>query len=715
MSPTPRRGRRRIPYWVSFAVLTLLLGGGTAAFVLGVLPRRFVLQTGLKESGVGFPSRTPEFGPERRAPLVRPAPPRPAPETPPPGPAEAFWARVMPLLRADRWAEALPVFRDYLADHPDDPGALREYAITLRKAGRDARAETALRRLVKLTGSFEDRRALARVLRDEGRTDRAVALYRKLAAERPGDASLRLEMARALLWAGRPEKAGEALALLPDSVLEGAAARGLADTVRARLAAPAETAAAVAEAPKPPPGLLERARAAAAHDSLRLASSLYARAARAHPDSAAAWLEWADLLELRLQDYGGAASALARGLELSGKDGAQRVRLARLEAWSGHEGRAREILEGLVAREPDRADAWAWLGDLRRFAGDRPGAASAYRRALALEPGQERATSGLAALDARNEEILAAREPRGSGPDGSLFLDSDRFRQVDASLFGRARSGSLVVDGRAGWRLLHGRTLGSTPAERTLQGGFADAEAARWWRQATVRTSLSLGAERLEGGDVRPHWGAGLRLPEAGGFALAADYEHAPAYPLTRTLESVLEPVTADHLSLSAFRSLGSSWSVRTAADLAFLSAAPADNVRVAGSLALRRRLAAWLTGGYVTRWVGFDDPAPAAGAATNRRLYWDPRSFWSHQLLVEAATPAGGDGWGAHLGLRGGFALVDERGVASTTVPQLEVDGGLDRSAPWGSLSAGLFYGRAREGGYESFGAQLGVRVKLP
>lgn len=749
MSPPPRR-RRKVPYWVSFALLTLLLGGGMAAFVLGVLPRRFVLQRGLRESGQGFPSSVPAFGPAARAPLVRPAHARPAPAAPEPGPAQAFWDRALPLLRAGRYGEALPLFRDYLRDHPGDDDVRREYATTLRKAGRQEEAGQVLERLAGDTGKFYDRLALARWLRDRGETGRAEALYRRLVSERPADADLRLELAQALLWAGRPADARAALAALPDSVRGGEQAGKLAAEIAAQLPAPPESAAAGAAGPeagggkvaagqaaeKAPPSLLERARSAAAHDSLRLASSLYARAVEEEPGDATAWQEWADLLELRLRDYAGAASALERWLALTGRDGDAHLRLARLESWAGRQDRARAILDSLVERRPESADAWAWLGDLRRFGGDRPGAADAYGRALALEPGQARATSGMAALEALDDQILSEREPREVGPDASLFHDTDHFRRIDASMFGRARSGALVLEGRAGYRRLDGNTVFGPPiqpARTGVNGVFADATVARWWRQATIRTSLTLGAERLGGMDVRPHFGAGLQLPDAGGFALSAGFRHAPAYPLTRTLESVLEPVTADQLSLSLYRGLGDAWSLQAGLDAALLTAAALpDNVRVVGSVALRRKVSSWLTAGYVTRWAGFtrsarlsggttlggvpiSQPASPQTSPTGPRLYWDPKSFWSHQLLLEAATPAGDGGWGAHLGLRPGFALLDERGLPSTTVPQFEVDAGLDNTGPWGSFTAGLFYGRAREGGYESFGAQVGARVRIP
>lgn len=728
-----------MPYWLSFTLFVLLLGGGTALFVLGVLPRRFVLQTGLRESDLSFPARLPAFGEIIREALVRPGVVRPVSRPPRPGAAELLWSRVLPLLHAGRWAEALPILRSYLARHPGDADVLREYATTLRKAGEQAEADTALRRLVRLTGSFSDRRSLARLLRDEGRTDEAAAIYDKLAEERPADAGIRLELAQALVWAGRSDAAREALAALPDSVRRGTQARTIESQIERLLAAAPESAAAGApgaaagkqEQAAPPLSLAERARRAAARGDLNRASFLYAEAVRRDPRDAAAWRAWADLLELRLRDYPGAATALTRWIELTGADGTQHVRLARLESWSGRQARAAAILDSLVRREPGRADAWALLGDVRRFRGDRPGASRAYRRALALEPSNEQAGQGLSALAATRERILAQREPREVGPGVSLFEDSDDYRRLDLRAAGRARSGATVIEGEAGYRVLHGRTLLGTPPQMSVRGGFADVTVGRWWREATVRTSLTAGIEHLEIEGTRPRFGAALELPDAGGFALSASLEHGPAYPTTRTLESVIEPVTASDLSLSLFRLLGDAWSLQAATDATLLASAPLDNVRLAGSAALRRAIASWLTAGYVTRWIGFTRSAHVTvgtggattpGPLTGPRLYWDPSSYWSHQLLLEAHTPVAGSGrpggtsgLEARLSLQPGFAIVHERGRSAETVPQYEATGGLTGRGPWGSVSLDLFYGRTRVGGYRSWGGSLGVRVHVP
>ena len=74
--PPARPPRRRWPYWASMAATALLLGGVTVAFVLIVLPRRFVLQGDLRASGVSFPTGSVPFGPPEvtlRAPVAAPA------------------------------------------------------------------------------------------------------------------------------------------------------------------------------------------------------------------------------------------------------------------------------------------------------------------------------------------------------------------------------------------------------------------------------------------------------------------------------------------------------------------------------------------------------------------------------------------------------------------------------------------------------------------
>jgi len=58
---------------------------------------------------------------------------------------------------------------------------------------------------------------------------------------------------------------------------------------------------------------------------------------------------------------------------------------------------AREFSQ-VTRRAPDRFDAWANLAEARLRLGDRPGAAAALRRAVALRPGDARLRQRLDAL-----------------------------------------------------------------------------------------------------------------------------------------------------------------------------------------------------------------------------------------------------------------------------------------------------------------------------
>jgi hypothetical protein len=138
--PAPQRKSSRVPYWVRFSVTVVSMVAFTSAFVLVVLPQRFVLQAGLVESGITFPSLLPPYFAPPLPPIISP---RMRPPAPPiqPGPGEAFWNGVLPLLRAGQLERTVSLFRSYLARHPDDADVWREFADVLTKLGRYDEAE----------------------------------------------------------------------------------------------------------------------------------------------------------------------------------------------------------------------------------------------------------------------------------------------------------------------------------------------------------------------------------------------------------------------------------------------------------------------------------------------------------------------------------------------------------------------------------------------
>lgn len=733
--PAARR-RRRVPYWVSFAAVTLLLGGLTTVFVLVVLPQRFVLQAGLREAGISFPARSP-FRPVEGVAVAPRPPPRPPEPVPGPGPAEAFWGRVTPLLRTGDYRGALPLFSEYLSAYPGDATAWREYGITLARAGRPGEAEAALARAAALTGDPRARLELARLLRDRGEADRALSIYRELVAERPADLGLRhelartlawaarydeaaaeyrallgaapeasayrLELGRTLYWAGRLEEAGRAVAGVPEEAPEWAEAAELQDRLAELLAA--------AAAPPVPPAeedRLTRARRAAAAGDLRRAAELYRELLEERPDDPGLWREWADFLEYRADDLEGARAALLRRERLVPLDAEERLRLARLHAWTGREEEALTALGGVVEVDSDLVEAWILLGDLYRWRGFRPEAARAYRRALGLAPGAARAREGLAEVLAQAARAISARERPGLGPEVWFFRDSDGYRRLDLTGRWAAAHGRGAVVVRSGYRRLEG--FGLEGQRGVEEGPFGELEVSRWWREGTLRAAVTGGGERLAAFGVEPTFGATLEAWGPGGPSLEASYRHGPAYPVAITLESVVETVRADQLRVTVQRGLGGGWAVAGSGELASVRGGGTDNWRLGGGASLSHRLSPALRVGVSSQLLGYTDAAPVPDA---RRLYWDPRAFWSSAATLEVSLPPR-DGWTAYGVVRPGVAVVEERDPAAPgTVPQLSTEAGVAYRGDRVSFAGDVFYLRGREGDYNAVGLGFTLSVR--
>ncbi len=768
MPARPETKPRRLPYWISFTAFTLFLGGLTVAFVLGVLRQRFVLHAGLRESGVSFPTGPTPFTVQERA-MVRPSlaillPPDVESEARP-GPSEAFWDSVLPLLREERYRESLAIFAEYLRRFPAGQAVRREYAVALARAGRLADSEAAFLQVVAATDDAAVRLELARLQRDRRAFGRSVATYRQLLVERPEDPRLRRELARTLAWAERYEEAiAEYDALLtleperPDFLLEYArvlfwaqrleaaqrvlaelpedspdldAAGTLTAQIAALLAVPEPGA-----APEIELGVLERARKAAAEGALPLADRLYAQAVDESPEDPALLLEWADLLQFRLMDLEWARVVLLRRAELVTLDAAERFRLARLAAWTDREEEALDRLTLLLADEPEMAEAWLLLGEVRRWRGDRPAAASAYDRVLALDPDDERAEAGLRAVRERSQVVMDEREKPGAGPVLTLFDDSDGYRQLDLLASAALQPNENGLHVRAGYRRLEGPEIseepdggeGLDPESRELgseEGPFAQVEYVRWWRGATLRTAVWVGLEDVGAIAAQPSFGARLEAPDLSGPDVRAEYRHGPAYPITRTFGSARAELVSDGLTLTAYRPLGAEWVLWAAADATSIRGAGTDNWRLNAQLQATRRISEIFSVGIATSVLGYTERAPdgtsgslgTSGSPGARgspgTLYWDPRLFWATGLVLDVRT-ANREGLGAFARVLPGVALVDERSPDTDEfVPQLGLEGGLTYRLGRTSLFLNLSYARGREGGYSSFGLDLGASIR--
>jgi tetratricopeptide (TPR) repeat protein len=372
MPRRPERRRDTSKYLPRFLITAFSLGGMTLFIVLVILPRKYLLSQGLRESGISFPAQPTTFSPpeEFHQPAAR------LPRAPPPvvrGPGEIFWSDVLPLLRGGRFAQALPVFERYLRMYPEDRGVRREYAITLSRAGRAGEAVWVFQELLAEEDDREIRLFLARSLRDLGRYDEASTEYARLLEEDPENLFLALEWGRALSWAARYHEAAEvleaALALDPefldvrielariyywsgrlqdaDRLLAGLDPRTLetrgAYSLWQELIAALEPPEPREGAPVYPPltALRRAARATEAGDYVGAAAILQG-ALRSYPDDIGLWRAYADLLQYHLEDLDGARVALLRIEALGGATGVStRFRLAQLELWTGKNDQAR--------------------------------------------------------------------------------------------------------------------------------------------------------------------------------------------------------------------------------------------------------------------------------------------------------------------------------------------------------------------------------------
>ncbi len=679
--PAPKR--QRIPYWLSMLLTTAILAGTTLLFVLVILPQRFILQGGLRSSGVSFPATALAFSTED--PVMRPArirPPEPDPQTAPPavvpvpGPAERLWDAVTPLVAGGEPERAIPLFREYLDAYPEDDDVRTEFGIALIRAGEVAEAEAELREVIR----------------------------------RSAGSRARLELARLLAAGDRFDEALVVAAAIPSSAPEAVEAQRLAREIL-QLRAPADTEVAAGEVQTelPAPDTPERARQAVQEGDLELARSLYAQLLAESPADAELLLEWADVLQFHLDDPAEALRVLRLRSGLVRTDAMERFRIGQLLVWTGDEEGAEHELRRVVAEAPDHADAWALLGELNRWAGRRQASAEAYRTALALDPANEIALPGSEALAEDTRRAVRSVDTPASGPSLTFFSDSDGFRRTEVRGATTLLPYPGVVAITVGYRQLEGFDLLGT--ERTDQGGFVEVTGARWWHEGSLRGALTVGADRTALAGVEATLEARLQLVEVRGWNLQGSALHGPAHPLTSTLESVEAGLRADRIRLDLFRRLPGAIELSGYGEGVRFSGAGDPVHRTGAGVALGRSLGPWVRAGVTSRYVALSDAAPLLG---ERRLFWDPRSFWSNGVMLELRTPPERGPLALYLRGTPGIALAREReSTGVERVGQFEAEAGLRYHRERFSLSADLFRGRGRDGGYTSRGFALGMEVR--
>jgi len=744
-------------YVLGFTFTALILGGLTLFLVLVVLPRRYVLNAGFRESGVSFPSEAAPFvPPEEERVAAIPLPPPPAEPTP--GPAEVFWAEVEPLLTTGRYGEALPLFESYLDTRPGDRGVLREYAITLTKAGRPAGAVTAFRRLMPDPDYPGVRLLLARTLRDMGRIDEASEHYRSLLRDEPDDKAMALEWARALAWAkaydqaaqvlttaladeprppelqvelaqilywaGRLDDAADVLDQIEETKLEEAGGATLRTEVLAALNPP-EPADSLPEEESVPPTPLELAVMAFSEGDSEGAAVHYREALADAPADTATWRAFANLLQYELEDLEGAREALLELEARGGSDEAILLRLAQLDVWTGRNADAVRRLQELLASAGatasmappsdsarfglnEAAEARALLGDLYRWDGDRTLSGEAYETALEADSTNLRARAGMEELETEiTADVEGLEQPR-AGADAFSLLDSDDFSRVDMGGVGVTLDGPWVWGIRAGRRWMGGVDLAG--AEEEERGFYLEMETARWWFWGTVRTGVHFGVE-----DVRPDatdysFGASLHFSELVGFRTDLRFDHGLAYPLTVSLQSVLGEVRQDRWSANLARQLGQRWSLSMAGDAAWLKARNEfgdGSLRLEFGGSLGRALRDDLVVGVNGRVLGYSSASPVIGDV---RLFWDPRSVLAGGVYARWERDLD-ERWNVRGQINPSYAWIDERARSgSQAVPHLSAELGFSHRGNRLNTTLDAFYYQGRFDGYRAYGLRFSV-----
>jgi len=707
----------RWPYWGRFTALAAVSLSLLFFFVFGFLPQRFLLELDFSESGFAYPVI--------RLPLPTPPTPAPAPVQRPVarGPAERFWAEYLPLVQAGKDEAALGLLRAYLARQPEDMGAQLEYGRALWRLGRLDAAIGEYRRALARAANSEFRRELARLYVTAGRWaealaiyealasaapddcellrefaqaatwgeryEQAVQLYARLAELDPDDPSLRHDWARVLYWSDRPELAAEVLDGLPP----GYAGPGL-DSLRAAIVAAL-----------PPPdtatlSLLERARGLALAGDVASALAIYRLLLSEGPAADSLLLEMADVFEYRANAPDSALSYLRAYLARHPDDHEARLRLAQRLAWSGRLAEA----EAILRVQPENAEAWALLGELRRWRGDRAGAVEAYQRSLDLTPDEATAAEGLAALRAQLDAELAGQGSIGPASGFEYFADSEDFS---------------LARWRAGWTAGGPRTRGGVELALERLDGFeltdeqgdltavaARAVGERWWLAGGLHSAATLGAWIPESGaQVQPLVGLVLTAPNWGGGSYRLEYRHEPAYRETATLEAALSDLRVDLAGLETYRAIAQRWDLSVRARVARFAGAGDANLRGGAALGVFFRPdPGWILG-FESRGLSFSDSAPRPG----RRLYWDPSWSWENTLLV-AWRGAPAPGWELEARTTPGLAWLEERELEPTVV---FVFGALldarYRVGVW-TLQGRAGFSQSRAGGYRAFRMELGL-----
>jgi tetratricopeptide (TPR) repeat protein len=572
----------------------------------------------------------------------------------------------------------------------------------------------------------------------------AARMLEPLVAERPGDAALRLELARYRWWSGDTsgslQATREALALAPGDVEATRLLRELRGSLQPTAAEAADW---LAERDAPQERLwLGRALAGEGRFGEAVVHMRYAAWSGEFPDSL--WLEYA-AVAAQADSAAATADALVRYAERSTPDRETRVRTARALAWALRteeslalyaallgEGedptlrleRARLYaglerwddalvdLRAVLATRPRDADALLLAADIERWHGSQEEAVALYERALDERPADERGRAGLALAQAALEP-RAPRRPEASVPPigrweatNHTFGDNQSFlwysNTVTRTWFGDTRVWSVGVQSDA---------VAGRPAKELdlLTAGFALRGQGRFTTSEDSWLTLGVGFHAFDHAGIFPTALAGVTWDARPGTRLEARYEFGSAVRRAATT-AALAADALSNLATAAVHTGAGKWRISVATETEFLTSQLGETWRIGASTDIRRPLAGGFSALAGMSFIGTTGDSPALDGEP---LYWTPDYYLAPSVGLAWERKIDPDRF-VGLRVRPSYVFVRERGPERRFFDEevFFLGAGLDMNLAgdgWDVLASLDWTGAAFEPGYR--GALLRVQ----
>ncbi len=325
-----------------------------------------------------------------------------------------------------QWAEAIEVFQNLCADHPESLPALRELGHAQVGAKKLAEAAQTYRKYLERSPDVAVRLDLARVLSWSGQLEAARATYKEVLAEQPENYEAGLGLAQVTSWEGKTQdalvqfdallrrKPGDRDALMGKALVLSWSGRSkealpILEELRAALPQDREVANVLesvreAQRQQETPAL---AAAARTEDLQKQIRGLEEKVTES-PNDPAALRRLGDLYSQN-RDFPHSLSYYEKALALRPGDADLQLTLARVTSWNRDFPRSIELYRGLLAQKPENRDYRLELARILSWTGHFAESVQAYRELLQRDPTDTEARMGLAQVlswDKRLDESL---------------------------------------------------------------------------------------------------------------------------------------------------------------------------------------------------------------------------------------------------------------------------------------------------------------------